>query len=883
MIAPSKKLNIGELIMLNQNNGTPELYESGISQANLGVMLVFWALLSYLTEGEFQDTVSDIEMSGLPKRRRSNRLFYMIKTPEGLKTASRAETAVMKAELPESLYAVWAINANEARQKIEQGKGERYSEQSRQANFAGQLLNCIAWQKVENKQGKEVTRCFIYAPNCKKKGCVRDTIEKRSQGLKPTAPKPKKQEIQSLRKEYRIQRMIEQAEEEHKAFLEGKTNQDWSLFTKESIEQYKNPKFEKVIENAWDITFAHYDKEFDKTYKSKLSGIYTSCKQYYRTAKGHLKCAKYALTCQTDPDIECANQKAPVPWAPRPEEPEFSEQAIKSVAKMLAEEMNQTLDDTKRIMRLVQYHGGIAPPKEYAEEYATIPSKYKSKEGLKMDELAQELGMNERELSEAINKAEDARLRLPKGKRRFSIKEMLFEAEKYLAQQASEGFAGLGAWSYKQEKAYKEIYGFLYEEAEKHEKELLKKYQTWTSIDNKIKEIANILTPDSFGHSGKLPTYLNKFLDELGLGGQMRDMFSMDKTPLVEVGDIVRYKGDLWEVGFYNSQHKRGTFRLQKGKTAHDEKVNYVYPDDMELIAKSMSLEDYRARQKEINRELTKSRSALIPKPGEKLKREPEQLKLFGKLTDRELDFYKRLRKDAIAELEIYSKMFKIPINKNKPLTEFWGSPTIADLYNEINPNDYGHYVTFLTRHNHQLGERYRQEFKESGFDPEKLRYEKHIDMRIQTPKPPKYKQMLLFGVEKESFDLDVSIANEILPDRNLSYKELYDIAKRNNLLPGAVQYAYDQRKELENISSPATIQKQIDRLLEENERIRKSERYEGSNYHKTARYAHRSNKMDWNAKRISYLREMLDKLTPKKAKPEQLRLFGRLLAKAIG
>lgn len=350
----------------NSTAQLPELYEipAPSMTLNFGVMLVFWALLSFITEGEFKDSVSDIELSGLPRKRRANRFFYMLQTHDGLKTVSRDEAEKIKSRQPERLFSVWAMDAEQARKKITEGQGENYLKYQQNLSFAGDLLNCVGWQQVTTKKGDTVSRCFVFAPNCKKKACIKDTEERKEEGWTPRASQ-----------------------------------------------------------------------------KSELSGYYTSCKSYFRNAAGKLKCKKYALIC--NPDAECAPTKAINPY--RDEEIEFSDKAIKSVARTLADEMNHTIDDTKRLMRIVRKYGGIAPyGKGYlSEEYRGIPTKYKSNEGIKIDELAQELGLNESELVEQINKAEDIRMNLPKGKTRFTVKDMMFDAENYLRQQENEGFAGI--------------------------------------------------------------------------------------------------------------------------------------------------------------------------------------------------------------------------------------------------------------------------------------------------------------------------------------------------------------------------------------------------------------------------------------------------------
>lgn len=335
--------------------------------ANFGVMLVFWALISYLTENEFKQSPSKVvDLDGI-RRRKSNRLYYMLNTDEGLKTIPINEINRLKRDHPELIYAVWALNAEQAREKITRGEGEKYSH-SQNLSFAGALLNCVGWQKVKDKNDKEITRCFTFAPNCKTKSCVDDTEKRRSEGWKPKG------------------------------------------------------------------------RKLTPTESKELSGFFTSCKTYFRNAKGNLKCKKYALTCNSE--AECAPKKVSKPWDPVT----YSEKAVKSVAKMLADEMNNAIDSTKLLMRRIKYHGGIAPYSGgyLQEEYRDIPSKYKSKDGIKIDELAQELEMNESELVEGINKAEEARSRLPKGKSRIPVKSLMYDAEVYLAKQEEAGFSGLG-------------------------------------------------------------------------------------------------------------------------------------------------------------------------------------------------------------------------------------------------------------------------------------------------------------------------------------------------------------------------------------------------------------------------------------------------------
>lgn len=465
--------------MIKTNDSIGETPESNHGLGKfLGIGLVIWALWSFLTDKK----PNKISIAGI-KKRRSKRFFYMLDTPQGLKTASRSQVAVMKKELPESLYAIWAYDANEARALIKTGKGERYG-QPKKLDFAGHLLNCIGWQQVVDKNGKNITRCFIMAPNCKTKTCIKETEERKAEGWKPKGRKQlqeltniegKKQPIGcgnwGLEKFGLICEKI--GDEFHFKTDSGKVK--WKIkdvngtFRLYHRSKYGRAGFHAQGELAWANQKGLYSltqyiikhEIYEKGDSPQLQGVNLSCKQYIRDAYNKLRCKKYALTCASE--NECAAQKAPIPW--KPIDVEYTPKAIRSVAKMLTQEMNQSLDDTKRVMRRIKYHGGIAPYSGgyLQEEYRDIPSKYKSKEGVKLDELAQEMEMNESELVEAINKAEEARSRLPKRKSRFSVKDMMFEAESYLAKQ--EGLSGLGKYkSWDEASTIKEAFRVL----EKH-------------------------------------------------------------------------------------------------------------------------------------------------------------------------------------------------------------------------------------------------------------------------------------------------------------------------------------------------------------------------------------------------------------------------------
>jgi hypothetical protein len=56
-----------------------------------------------------------------------------------------------------------------------------------------------------------------------------------------------------------------------------------------------------------------------------------------------------------------------------------------------------------------------------------------------------------------------------------------------------------------------------------------------------------------------------------------------------EVGDIVEYQGEQWEIGFVNNSVTgyAGTYRLQRGPAADDKQVNRIRPEDIKLIRKA--------------------------------------------------------------------------------------------------------------------------------------------------------------------------------------------------------------------------------------------------------------------------------------------------------
>ena len=68
-------------------------------------------------------------------------------------------------------------------------------------------------------------------------------------------------------------------------------------------------------------------------------------------------------------------------------------------------------------------------------------------------------------------------------------------------------------------------------------------------------------------------------------GGMREEQENKTCTKLeFKIGDIVEYKGEKWEIGFENKKDFAGTFRLQKGPSAYDEKINYIWPEDLRRV-----------------------------------------------------------------------------------------------------------------------------------------------------------------------------------------------------------------------------------------------------------------------------------------------------------
>lgn len=135
------------------------------------------------------------------------------------------------------------------------------------------------------------------------------------------------------------------------------------------------------------------------------------------------RCARYAPACST---IQCLEKPAPMPRPPEP-----SEKEIRSVARSLsARATEEAKEFGPALAREILSRGGISPYKgrHIMEEYmGTVPLFLRRKKGLPLDEMASEMGMDERELLRLLS-AEYGK----KVKRRFSWRDFYDEAKDIL-------------------------------------------------------------------------------------------------------------------------------------------------------------------------------------------------------------------------------------------------------------------------------------------------------------------------------------------------------------------------------------------------------------------------------------------------------------------
>ena len=138
-----------------------------------------------------------------------------------------------------------------------------------------------------------------------------------------------------------------------------------------------------------------------------LSGYTSTCLKFGKNRFGHRQCKKFAQTCGSA-DEGCRYDPVPVPGHEGKRTQKDFEIEADALAQELAREKNFELDYNKNLMRDVLSYGGIAPHKSgfMSEEYREIPKKYKRADGIPMDELAQEMGIDESTLADRIYQAE---------------------------------------------------------------------------------------------------------------------------------------------------------------------------------------------------------------------------------------------------------------------------------------------------------------------------------------------------------------------------------------------------------------------------------------------------------------------------------------------
>jgi len=184
-----------------------------------------------------------------------------------------------------------------------------------------------------------------------------------------------------------------------------------------------------------------------------LKGYTATCRTWGKNRLGHRQCKKYASTCGTSAE-GCRDKPAPLPSEVGKRTQKDYEIEADALAQAIADEKNFELDFNKKLMRDVLSYGGIAPHKSgfMAEEYRQIPKKYKRTDGVPMDELAQEMGIDESTLADRIYQAEASFQELKNMRggaiaRKFKKSDFIDEGWDRL--RSGRGFMGLGEIGYK--------------------------------------------------------------------------------------------------------------------------------------------------------------------------------------------------------------------------------------------------------------------------------------------------------------------------------------------------------------------------------------------------------------------------------------------------
>ena len=186
---------------------------------------------------------------------------------------------------------------------------------------------------------------------------------------------------------------------------------------------------------------------FDTDKKSSnLSGYTSTCRKFGKNRLGHRQCLQYAPTCGSA-DEGCRTKAAPLPSEVGKRTQKDYEIEADALAQELANEKNFELDFNKKLMRDVLSYGGIGPHKSgfMSEEYKMIPKKYKRADGMPMDEVAQEMGVDESTLADQIYLAEASFQELKDmrgGKTATRFKKSEFIDEAWDRMRSGRGFMG---------------------------------------------------------------------------------------------------------------------------------------------------------------------------------------------------------------------------------------------------------------------------------------------------------------------------------------------------------------------------------------------------------------------------------------------------------
>ncbi len=164
-----------------------------------------------------------------------------------------------------------------------------------------------------------------------------------------------------------------------------------------------------------------------------MSGPVMTCSAWQiskskKTGKPIHRCWIYDPTCK----VGCRVEPAPKP--PKPGQEKEHERQIQKIARSistgLARDANEELKEGLQLWRDVMSSGGIAPHGDsaLAEEYSGIPQKFKRKSGQTADQIAGEMGMDERELMSRIEKDTERRDALPQGRTYFRGSDFMGQA-----------------------------------------------------------------------------------------------------------------------------------------------------------------------------------------------------------------------------------------------------------------------------------------------------------------------------------------------------------------------------------------------------------------------------------------------------------------------